>query len=94
MKQEEEHKIRRVELRPRAPEPMSLGVSQLPEDDDQHLYSPKPPSIINELFQREALSNQLVSAVELSLSSSSQAQHAAARNTIAAKVVSLSNPKL
>ena len=53
---------------------MSLGVSQLPEDDDQHLYSPKPPSVISELFQREALSNQLVPAVELSLSSSSQAQ--------------------
>jgi hypothetical protein len=62
---------------------MSLGVSQLPEDDDQHFHSPKPPSIINELFQREALSNPLVSAVELS--SSLQAQHAAARNTISAK---------
>jgi hypothetical protein len=81
-----------VELgRPRTSEPMGLGMSHLPEDDDRRSHSQGPPSAIDELLQHlTTLSNQLESAVELW--SSVQAQHATAQNTISAlesKVVSL-----
>jgi len=57
--EDEERRVRGVELgRPRTPEPMSLGMPHLSEEDDRHLHSPKPPSVINQLFQRLAtLSN-------------------------------------
>jgi hypothetical protein len=90
--EEEERSARRVELgRPRTPEPMNLGMPHLSEEDGRRLHSPKPPSVIDELFQHlTTLSNQLESTVELL--SSLQAQHTAAQSTTLAlesKVVSL-----
>jgi uncharacterized phage infection (PIP) family protein YhgE len=71
-----------VELgRPRTPEPTSLGMTHsLDEEDIARSSSPKQ-SVIDKLFQRlTTLSTQLESAIELS--SSLQAQHAAAQSTI------------
>jgi hypothetical protein len=78
--EEEERRTRRVELgRPRTPEPMSLGMTH-DEEDIARSSSPRQ-SVIDELFQRlTSLSTQLESAIELS--SSLQAQHAAAQSTI------------
>ncbi|KIM79867.1 hypothetical protein PILCRDRAFT_823052 [Piloderma croceum F 1598] len=78
--EEEERRTRRVELgRPRTPEPMSLGMTH-DEEDIARSSSPRQ-SVIDELFQRlTTLSSQLESAIELS--SSLQAQHAAAQSTI------------
>jgi hypothetical protein len=83
----EERRRRRVELpRPRTPEPMVLGMSHIPlEEDDElrRLLSPIPSSVLDQLFEQlTTLSNQLESAVELS--SNLQAQHTAAQNTISA----------
>jgi hypothetical protein len=61
-------------------------MSHLPEDDDQRLHSPKPPSVINKLFRCfTTLLNQLESAMELS--NSLQAQPAAAQSSISALVL-------
>jgi hypothetical protein len=78
--EDEESRTRRVELgRPRTPEPMSLGMTH-DEEDIARSSSPRQ-SVIDELFQRlTSLSTQLESAIELS--SSLQAQHAAAQSTI------------
>jgi hypothetical protein len=78
--EDEESRTRRVELgRPRTPEPMSLGMAH-DEEDIARSSSPRQ-SVIDELFQRlTSLSTQLESAIELS--SSLQAQHAAAQSTI------------
>jgi hypothetical protein len=96
--EEEEHRRqRREELgRPRTPEPTGLGMSE--EDYEPHqtrlLSAPrrrslspesreKSPSVIDELTTRlSTLSDQLESA--LVLSSTLQAQHAAAQDTITA----------
>jgi len=83
----EERRRRRVELaRPRTPEPMGLGMSHIPlEDDDEprRRSSPIPSAVLDQLFERlTTLSNQLESAV--ALSSNLQAQHATAQNTISA----------
>jgi hypothetical protein len=80
---EEERRARRVELgRPRTPEPMSLGMTHSLDEEDMVASSSSPKqSVIDELFQRlTTLSTQLESAIELS--SSLQAQHAAAQSTI------------
>ena len=87
-----ERRTRRVEPgRPRIPEPMGLGMSHLSEDHDRHSHCPRPPLVIDELFQRlMTLSNQLESAIKLS--SSVQAHHATAQNiisTLESEVVSL-----
>jgi hypothetical protein len=66
-------------------------MTHLSDDEDQWLGSPRPPSVIDELLERlTTLSSELESAV--GLSSSFQAQHAAAQSTISAlesKVTSL-----
>ena len=93
---QEEGRQRGVELgRPRTPEPMGLGMTHLPLEDDEDPHresSPsRLPSVIDQLFERlTILSNQLESVVELS--GSLQAQHAAAQSTIStleSKVITL-----
>jgi hypothetical protein len=66
--EDEKRRMRRVELRrPWTPKPMSLWMSHLSEDDDQRSHSPKPPSVINELFQHlTTFPNQLQPAIQLS----------------------------
>jgi|ERR1700691_38373 hypothetical protein len=70
---------------------MGLGMTHPSDDENRRLNSPRPRSVIDELFERlTTLSNRLESAVELS--NSFQAQHAAAQSTISAlesKVTSL-----
>ena len=92
----EERRRRRVELgRPRTPEPMGLGMTHLPLEDDEDPYREsnpsRSPSVIDQLFERlTILSNHLESAVKLS--GSLQAQHAAAQSTIStleSKVITL-----
>jgi hypothetical protein len=89
---DDERRARRVKLgRAWTPEPMSLGITHLSEDEEDELRrgssshhshqqgnnSNANPSVIDELFQRlTMLSAQLESVVELS--SYLQAQHAAA----------------
>jgi hypothetical protein len=92
LEEEDERRTRRAALsRPRTPEPMGFGMTHLSDDEDQWLGSPRPPSVIDELLERlTTLSSELESAV--GLSSSFQAQHAAAHSTISAlksKVTSL-----
>ena len=95
-KDQEEGRRRGVELgRPRTPEPMGLGMTHLPLEDDEDPHresSPlRSPSVIDQLFEQlTILSNQLESAVELS--GSLQAQHATAQSTISvleSKVITL-----
>ena len=93
---QEEGRWRGVELgRPRTPEPMGLGMTHLPLEDDEDPYREsnpsRSPSVIDQLFERlTILSNHLESAVKLS--GSLQAQHAAAQSTIStleSKVITL-----
>ena len=62
-----EWKTIRAELgRLRTSEPMGLGMTHLSDDKNQWLNSPKPPSVINELFKRlTTLSSKLELAIEL-----------------------------
>jgi hypothetical protein len=84
--EEEEERSQIAELaRPRTPEPIGLGMTQIPlEDDEEPRRQSSPPpthSVIDQLFEHlSTLSNQLESAVELS--SLLQAQHATVQSTI------------
>jgi hypothetical protein len=50
---EDERRTRRAEPgRPRTPEPMGLGMTHLSDDEDRRLNSPRPSSVIDELFER------------------------------------------
>ncbi|KII83701.1 hypothetical protein PLICRDRAFT_437332 [Plicaturopsis crispa FD-325 SS-3] len=77
---EEDRRMTRVALgRPRTPEPSGMGM-HTPEEEDNR---PPSPSVVDELTQRlTTLASQLESALELS--STLQAQHAAAQTTISA----------
>lgn len=87
---DEERSRRRSELgRPRTPEPTNLGMASTEEDDESQDHarprstSPKPSLMMDDLTERlTTLSNQLEAA--LVLSTSLQAQHTAAQNTISA----------
>jgi hypothetical protein len=68
--EEERRRRRRVKLgRLRTPEPMGLGMTHIPMEDDEeprHRSSPRSYSVIDHLFEQlTALSTQLESAVEL-----------------------------
>lgn len=77
----------RVELgRPRTPEPMGLGMTHIPMEDDEEprrRSSPRSYPVVDQLFERiTAVLTQLKSTVELSCTL--QTQHTAAQSTISA----------
>jgi hypothetical protein len=81
---EEAERRRRVKLgRPRTPEPIGLGMTHEDDEEPRRRSSPRPYSVIDQLFERLAmLSSLLEPAIELS--STLQAQYAAAQNTVSA----------
>jgi hypothetical protein len=81
---EEAERRRRVKLgRPRTPEPIGLGMTHEDDEEPRRRSSPRPYSVIDQLFERFAmLSSLLEPAIELS--STLQAQYAAAQNTVSA----------
>lgn len=81
---EEVERRRRVELgRPSTPEPIGLGMTYEDDEEPRQRSSPRPHSVIDQLFERlTMLSSQLEPAIELS--SALQAQYAAAQNTLSA----------